>query len=86
MFGFIALTVFSVWDGVELSTIAHSGRCFDFWGGVWDGVELTLEVGFIGPFALSDPTDSGATIAPAQALCLTIVNPPPTQDLRLSTY
>ena len=35
----------------------------------WDAVKLTLKVGFICPFVVDDPTDLGATIVVAQALC-----------------
>ena len=45
----------------------------------WDAVQLTLQVGFICPFVVIDPSDLGATIVVAQALCLTIVNLSPTQ-------
>ena len=37
----------------------------------WDAVKLTLKVCFICPFVVIDPTDLGATIVVAQALCLT---------------
>ena len=52
-----------------------------FWlfSSAWDAVQLTLQVGFICPFVVIDPTDLGATIVVAQALCLTIFNLSPTQ-------
>ena len=37
-------------------------------------VKLTLQVGFICPFVVIDPTNLGVTIVVAQALCLTIYN------------
>ena len=53
----------------------------------WDAVQLTLQVGFICPFVVIDPTDLGATIVVAQALCLTIFkfNLSPTQKTCLFT-
>ena len=57
-----------------------------FWDIVWlfspacDAVQLTRKVGFICPFVVIDPTDLGATIVVAQALCLTIFNLCPTQN------
>ena len=45
----------------------------------WDAVILTLQVGFIRPFVVIDPTDLGATIVVGQTLCLTIFNLSPTQ-------
>ena len=39
-----------------------------------DFIKLTLKVVFICPFVVIDPTDLGATIIFAQALCLTIFN------------
>ena len=62
-----------------------------FWDIVWlfspacDAVQLTRKVGFICPFVVIDPTDLGATIVVAQALCLTIVNLFPTQNTGLFT-
>ena len=38
----------------------------------WNAVNLIMQVGFICPFVVSDPTDLGATIVVARALCLTI--------------
>ena len=35
----------------------------------WDAIKLTLKVGFICPFVVDDPTNLGATIVVAQALC-----------------
>ena len=52
---------------------------------VGDAVELTLKVGFICPFVVIDSTDSGMTSVVAQALCLTILNLPPTQNTCLFT-
>ena len=51
----------------------------------WDAVQLTLQVGFICPFVVIDPTDFGATIVVAQAVCLTIFNLSPTQKTCLFT-
>ena len=51
----------------------------------WDAVKLTLKVGFICPFVVDDPTDLGATIVVAQALCLSIFNLSPTQKTCLFT-
>ena len=51
----------------------------------WDTVKLTLKVGFICPFVVDDPTDLGATIVVAQALCLSIFNLSPTQKTCLFT-
>ena len=51
----------------------------------WDAVKLTLHVGFICPFVVVDPTDLGATIVVAKALCLTIFNLSPTQKTCLFT-
>ena len=43
-------------------------------------------IGFICPFVVNDPTDLGATIVVAQALCLSIFNLSPTQKTCLFTY
>ena len=51
----------------------------------WDTIEVTLQVGFICPFVVIDPTYLGATIVVAQALCLTIFNLSPTQTIYLFT-
>ena len=45
----------------------------------WDAVKLTLKVGFICPFVVNEPTNLGATIVVAQALCLSIFNLSPPQ-------
>ena len=46
---------------------------------------FTLKVGFICPFVVDDPSDFGATIVVAQALCLSIFNLSPTQKTCLFT-
>jgi len=58
-----------------------SGALICLFSPTWDAVKFTLKVGFIcpGPFVVDDPTDLGATIVVAQALCLTIFNLSPTQ-------
>ena len=48
-------------------------------------IKITLKVGFICPFVVIDPTDLGATIVVAQALCLTIFNLSLTQNTCLFT-
>ena len=39
-----------------------------------DAVKLILKAGFVCPFVVIDPTDSGTAIVVAQAFCLTIFN------------
>ena len=51
----------------------------------WDTVKLTQKVGFICPFVVDDPTNLGATMVDAQALCLSIFNLSPTQKTCLFT-
>ena len=63
--------------GIALAVLSGLGQ--------WDAVKLTLQVGFICPFVVIDPTDLGATIVVAQALCLTIFNLSPTQKTCLFT-
>ena len=46
-----------------------SGALIWLFSPAWDAVKLTLKVGFICPFVVDDPTDLGATIVVAQALC-----------------
>ena len=58
---------------------------FEFLYPAWDAVKLTLKVGFICPFVVDDPTDLGATIVVAQALCLSIFNLSPLQKNCLFT-
>ena len=62
-----------------------SGALIWLFSPAWDAVELTLKVGFICPFVVDDPTDLGATIVVAQALCLSIFNLSPTQKTCLFT-
>ena len=68
-----------------LDTILCSGALLWLFPPAWDAVKLTLQVGFICPFVVIDPTDLGATFAVAQALCLTIFNLSPTQKTCLFT-
>ena len=63
-----------------LDTIVCSGTLRSLFSPAWDAVELTLQVGFIGPFVVIDATDLGATIVVAKARCLTFVNISPTQN------
>ena len=51
----------------------------------WDALKLTLQNGFVCPFVVMDPTNLGATIVVAQALCLTILDLSPTQKTCLFT-
>ena len=62
-----------------LDTFVCSGALIWLFSPAWDAVKLTLKVGFICPFVVEDPTDLGATIVVAQALCLSIFNLSPTQ-------
>ena len=62
-----------------------SGALIWLFSPAWDAVKLTLKVGFICPFVVDDPTDLGATIVVAQALCLSIFNLSPTQKTCLFT-
>ena len=50
-----------------LDPIVCSGTLLWLFSPAWDPIELTLQVGFICPFAVIDPTDLGATIVVAQA-------------------
>ena len=68
-----------------LDTIVCSGTLLWLFSPAWDTVKLTLQVGFICPFVVIYPTDLGATIVVAQALCLTIFNLSPTQKTCLFT-
>ena len=51
-------------------TIAWLGSLVWLFCPAWDAVEFTLEVGFIYPFVVIDPTGKGATavVAPGQML------------------
>ena len=51
-----------------------------------DAVKLILKAGFVCPFVVIDPTDSGTAIVVAQAFCLTIFNLSETDNTYLSTY
>ena len=62
-----------------LDTFVCSGALIWLFSLAWDAVKLTLKVGFICPFVVNDPTDLGATIVVAQALCLSIFKISPTQ-------
>ena len=62
-----------------------SGALIWLFSPAWDSVKLTLQVGFICPFVVEDPTDLGATIVVAQALCLSIFNLSPMQKTCLFT-
>ena len=68
-----------------LDTFVCSGALIWLFSPAWDAVKLTLKVGFICPFVVDDPTDLGATIVVAQALCLSIFNLSPTQKTCLFT-
>ena len=50
-----------------LDTIVCSAALLWLFSLAWDAVELTLQVGFICPFMLIDPTDLGETIVVAHA-------------------
>ena len=50
-----------------LDTIVCSGALLWLFSPAWDAVKLTLQVGFISPFVVIDPTELGATIVVAQA-------------------
>ena len=63
----------------KLVTIICSGTLLWLFSPAWDAVNLTLEVGFICLFVVIDPTNLGATIVVAQALCFTIFNLSPSQ-------
>ena len=54
------------------------GHCFGY--SLWDTVKLTLQVGCIFPFVFIDPTNIGATIMVAQALCLTTFSQTPNAE------
>ena len=62
-----------------------SGALICLFSPACDAVKLTLKAGFICPFVVDDPTDLGATIVVAQALCLSIFNLSPTQKTCLFT-
>jgi hypothetical protein len=68
-----------IYDGVN--TIVCSEPLMLLFFPAWDAVELTLDVGFICPFVVIDPTDYGATtvVAPGRILdnFLPIPNPLP---------
>ena len=68
-----------------LDTFLCSGALIWLFSPACDAVKLTLKVGFICPFMVDDPTDLGATIVVAQALCLSIFNLSPTQKTCLFT-
>ena len=44
-----------------LDTIVRSGTLLWLFSPAWDAVELTLQVGFVCPFVVIDPTDLGMT-------------------------
>ena len=50
-----------------LDTLVCSAALLWLFSLPWDAVELTLQVGFIFPFMVIEPTDLGATIVVAQA-------------------
>ena len=50
-----------------LDTIVRSRTLLWLFSHAWDAVELTLQVGFIYPFVVIDPTNLGATTVVAQA-------------------
>ena len=50
-----------------LDTMVCSGASLWLFSLAWDAVKLTLQVGFISPFVVIDPTGLGATIVVAQA-------------------
>ena len=68
-----------------LDTIVCSGTLLWLFSPAWDANKLTLQVGFICPFVVIDPTNLGAIIVVAQALCLSIFNLSPTQKTSLFT-
>ena len=55
-----------------LDTIVCSGTLLWLFSPAWDTLKLTLQVGFICPFEVIDPTNLDMTIGAAQALCLTL--------------
>ena len=62
------------WEYWIVDTIVCSGTLVWLFPLAWDAIELTLQVDFICPFVVIDPTDLRATIVVAQVLCLTIFN------------
>ena len=60
-----------------LDTIVRSEPLVWLFSPVWDAVILTLDVGFICPFVVIDPTDLGATIvvAPGRMLDIFLSSP-----------
>ena len=57
-----------------LYTIVCPGTLLWLFSLAWDTIKPTLQVGFICPFVVLDPTCLDSTIMVAQALCLTIFN------------
>ena len=57
-----------------LDTIVHSRTLLWLFSQAWDAVELTLQVGFIYPFVVLDPTNLGAMLTKAEYLPFTNCN------------
>ena len=69
-----------------LDTMVCSGTLLWLFSPAWDTVQPKLQVGFICPLVVIDPTNLGATIVVAQAWCLTIFNLSQKQNICLFTY